>query len=299
MISLIDADKEEVLPGNLDVLKKDLNEAVAESSDSVDGSGARTDNGHDKPSQRKIRTVEVNDDELPENLRGKDFKDIVRIYQDSQSTIGRMANDLGTQRKLTDRLLDLKRDEDLQRNGANPAKVQVSGTELLDNPTEAIDRIVNARLAEQERVSSVRLAQLESQQYAQSFASRHPDWQEIASDSSFHQFVQASPYRARAAVAASQGDWGAAEELVSEFKDRKQTLESKQKADKEVKDKSNLDAANKASLESGASASKPYTGGKILRRVDLLKLQMEQPEVYYDEETQRVIMKAYSENRVK
>lgn len=289
MISLIEADDD--VPGNLDNLKDDLTKAVQSGGGHVEQSAVEAE-------RPKTRTVEVNDEELPENLRGKDLKEIVRIYQDSQSTIGRMANDLGTQRKLTDRLLDLKRDEDLQRNGA-PAKVQVSGTELLDNPTEAIDRIVAARLAEQEQATRARIERLEGQTAATQFASRHPDWQQIANDQSFHQFVQASPYRARVAHAAASGDWGAAEELVSEFKDRKQALGVREKTEKEVKEQSNLEAANRASLESAGSAPVKKSSGKIWRRVELLKLQMTDPETYYDEATQAVILQAYKEGRVK
>lgn len=291
MIALIDADEPTV--GTLDSFQKELQQAVAE-----DAPG--TEDGTDEQTPaKKVRTIEVNDDELPDNLKGKDVKDLVRMYQDSQSTIGRMANDLGTQRKLTDRLLDLKREEDLQRNGA-PAKVQVSGTELLDNPTEAIDRIVAARLAEQEQATAARIAKLEGQSAAQQFASRHPDWQQIAADQNFHQFVQGSSYRQRVAASAANGDWSAAEELVSEYKDRQQVVATKQKTEKEVKEKTNLDAAKAASLESGTSANKSSgSGGRIWRRVDLLRMQMERPEEYYDEATQAVIMKAYREGRVK
>lgn len=293
MISLIEADDE--LPGNLANLQKDLNEAV-QSESATEGERAPVEGS---APAKTVRTIEVNDEELPENLRGKDVRDIVRMYQESQSTIGRMANDLGTQRKLTDRLLDLKRDEDLQRNGA-PAKVQVSGTELLDNPTEAIERIVASRLAAVEEKTQAELAAIHAQRAAEQFMSRHPDVQTVGADPEFQAFVQATPYRASRAVQASKGDWSAADELMSEFKDRRASRTAPKVEDtKELQEKKNLEAANKAALESGTSASKPSTGGKILRRVDLLKLQMEQPDVYYDEATQAVILKAYAEKRVK
>lgn len=289
MISLIDAEE---VPGNLSQLQKDLTEAVAADVDV-------TDNVQAPASQPKVRTIEVNDDELPENLRGKDFKDVVRMLSDSQSTIGRMANDLGTQRKLTDRLLDLKRENDLHSNGAPAQKVQVNSSELLDNPTEAIERIVAARLAEQNQKTQAEIDALHQQRAAESFLSRHPDYQTVAASADFQQFVQATPYRQRVALTAAKGDWSSADELMSEYKDRQASRTVAAKTEKEVKEKNNLEAANKASLESGTSANKSSGGGKILRRVDLLKLQMEQPDVYYDEATQAVILKAYREGRVK
>ena len=289
MISLIEADEADVT-GNLDSLRKNLTEDVdVESAIETPAEAA-------KP---KVRTIEIIDEELPENLRGKDVRDIVRMYQDSQSTIGRMANDLGTQRKLTDRLLDLKRDEDLQRNGA-PAKVQVSGTELLDNPTEAIERVVAARLAAVESKTAEEIATLRAQREAENFMSRHPDFNQIGADPEFQAFVQATPFRQRAAFAASKGDWSSADELITEFKDRRKVVAARKQAEEEEVTDKNLDAANKASLESGTSAnSRPTKSGKIYRRVDLLRLQMEKPDEYYDEATQAVIMKAYREGRVR
>ena len=130
-ITLVEA--EEDVAGNLSQVEKDLRESIA----------AREAGGNapapDEPVKTKsVRTVEVNDEELPENLRGKSVADIVRAYQESQSTIGRMANDLGTQRKLTDRLLDLKRESDLSGNGRVREPVKVNSTELLDDPTRSM-----------------------------------------------------------------------------------------------------------------------------------------------------------------
>src|SRR5688500_15488532 len=107
MISLIDADED--IPGNLSQVKKDLGDAITESA-----LAASPKNDATATPAKKTRVIEVNDEELPENLRGKDVKDLVSMIKDSQSTIGRMANDLGQQRALTDRLLDLKRQSDLR-----------------------------------------------------------------------------------------------------------------------------------------------------------------------------------------
>lgn len=290
MISLIEAD--EIPTGNLDQLRKDLTEAAAEQTSDVSETPEAA-----KP---KVRVLEVNDDELPENLRGKSFTDVVRMYKESQSTIGRMANDLGTQRQLSDRLLNLKRESDLQSNGGVAApKVQVNSSELLDNPTEAIERIVTARLDEATKKTQAELDALRTQREAEAFMSRHPDFQDVGKDPDFQSFVQATPLRQRAAVAASRGDWASADELMTEYKDRRDALKGRKKTEEEEVADKNLDAANKATLEGGASASKPSKGGKILRRVDLLRMQMERPEEYYDEATQAVIMKAYQEGRVK
>lgn len=285
-ISLIEA--EEVPTGNLSQIEKDLREGIALSA-------VPSEPGKEPAAPAKsVRTVEVNDEELPENLRGKSVADLVRMLQDSQSTIGRMANDLGTQRKLTDRLLDLKRESDLSRARA-PEPVKVDSNELLENPTQAIQRVVQSSL-EQERASlQEEIAQIRVSQAAQSFLSRHPDYQSYVGNEDFVSWARATPYRSNRADAAAQGDYSAADELLTEFKDRQTSRKPKE----EPKPDANLEKAKAASLERGQSASARSTSKKIYRRVELLQLQQQNPELYYDDATQREIMLAYAEGRVK
>ena len=290
MVSLIDADE---TPGNLERVKKELSEAVQLRSLS-DDTNENVDSGTGQPAHR--RTVEINDDELPENLRGKSYMEVVGLLRESQSTIGRMANDLGTQRKLTDRLLDLKRESDLGRNGA-PEAPKLTANDVLDNPTDSIGRVVEARVTRAQEVTAERLAQLEAQIQAQAFLTKHGDWTSVTQEAGFTAFVQATPYRARLAEQARSGNWSAADELLSEYKDRKSAMTAR---GTKMKD-DNVEAARSASLESGSGerSARGKSMGKIFRRTDLLKLQIEDPESYYDDGFQREIILAYQEGRVK
>lgn len=284
MINLIETD--EVETGNLSKLEHDLKEAVTQ---------GRNTNTKDEQ-HRKVRTVEVDDEKLPERMRGKSVEDIIEMYRNLEAEKGRMANDLGVQRKLTDRLLDLKRDSDLQNNSVR-TKVEVQSTELLENPTAAIEKVLEASDRNSEYVG--RLQKLESQLAAQAFVNKHSDYQTVANDPEFSNWVQASPYRQKAAATALKGDWQAADELVSTYKEVRNARKSSTQVEEEKEDKSVLEAAKNASLERGSGADKRSTSGKIYSRAALLELQMYHPEQYYDEATQAEIIKAYQEKRVR
>lgn len=271
------------VPGNLEQIEKDLAEAsLARASGNESTASGST-------------TV---DDKLPAKFQGKSREDIAEMYLNLESQSGRMANDLGVQRKLTDRLLDLKRDTDLTRNSPQPKKVEISAVELLDKPTEAIDRYVSAR--EDALVSRIdeRLNRLEGTTAQNAFLNKHPDYTEVAQSQKFVDWVQSSNIRKRAAATAYNGDWNVADELISEYK-----AVAPSKANKEdiaKREAANLQAARGASLDSGASQETPAkNGGKTYRRADLMKLRIDKPDVYYDDSFQSEILLAYSEGRVK
>lgn len=277
-------------PGNLAQIEKDLSEAV------VARGLADTKVVDDK------KTVsDDNDGFLPEKLRGKSIKDIADMYQNLESAHGRMANDLGTQRQLTDRLLDLKRAEDLGRNNGNnqPKKVDITPSELLERPTEALEKFVSARETPLVRQVEDRLNQVEARLMENQFMGRHPDVNTVAKSAEFNSWVAESRTRQRAAALAARGDYGAADDLLSEFKNRQQQTGTSKVADQ----KGNLEAARAASLESGASKSEggggKATTGKQYSRADLMRLRIEKPETYYSDEYQNEILQAYADGRVK
>jgi hypothetical protein len=134
MSSLVDIAED--TPGNLTSLEADLTAAVtASQSEPVKAA--------------PVGTTTSQTSALPEKLRGKSLEDIANMYVNLESTYGRMANDLGQQRKLTDRLLDLKRVEDLGKQ--QPKAVEVSTSEFLEKPTETLEKFVSSREAARKR----------------------------------------------------------------------------------------------------------------------------------------------------
>jgi hypothetical protein len=241
---------------------------------------------------------------LPEKFRNKSVQDVVEMYQNLESRYGSMANDLGVQRQLTDRLLDLKRSTDLQKNTpeAKPKGPPVTANDILDRPQETLERVVNERTAAVAEDVNARMARLEAGLAQQHFTARHPDFQSVVADPAFKSWVEGSRVRLRAAAAANQGNWEIADELLSEFKTAQGGIRKtdEQPAQAPVAD---LAGARKAALETSGNAGtadgRSNGGKKVYRRADLMRLRITDPEAYYDEDFQAEILSAHAEGRLK
>lgn len=278
MASIVDVDN---APGDLEGLEKDLAEAVtaaaaAEKKEgSVPGSGISNEGDNDPFAGTKFE--------------GKSAEELLESYKNLQSAYGRMANDLGTQRKLTDQLLDLKRDGDLQQNTPEPLKVDAA--DLLDDPTKTLDAYIAQREARIREEYDSKLSHFESQLVQDKFMAKHPDFMELGQDPDFLEWAQNNPIRARVASAAANGDWDSADALLTEYK-------SQPKPSKAPPADAGVAAAAKVGLESSAQGGESNTG-KVYRRADLIDLKINKPHVYGDPAFQAEILKAYSEGRVK
>lgn len=285
MVDIVEATDQIV---NLTELENDLQAAtLARSTPNDKGKGKSiTDN------------TSGNDDDIPDKYRGKSLKEIIAMHQNAESSLGRMANDLGTQRKLTDRILDLKRETDLGNNTA-PAKVQIKSEELLENPTEALDRYTAPR----EQANQQRIDNLERQLALQAFVAKHPDYAQFSNDAEFANWVNTSPTRARAAAIAARGDWSSADDLLTEYKVEKARTKKVDVADDDDETDDTTDklaGARKASFESSSQAQAgAKKGGKVYSRAALMRLRVEKPDTYYNDDFQAEILAAYNEGRVK
>ena len=269
-------------PGDIEGLQKDLQEAVtmdAPVSEEKDHTPA--DN----------RVGDEHGTGLPPKYEGKTIQDVIDMHKNLESAYGRMANDLGTQRKLTDRLLDLKRTDDLSQNSPEPLP-EVSSTDLLDNPTQALDTYLGAREQRVAADTEARLSGIESTLAQDKFNSKHPNYEVTANSPEFAAWVNLSPLRVRVAQQAIDGDFNAADELLDEY-----SLATTQVA---TKDKP-LEEARQAGLTSSQASpeSAAQSGKKTYRRADLIRFKLEHPEQYADSGYQKEILAAYAEGRVK
>lgn len=290
-MNVVDAESDQL--GNLDELTKSLREEAA-SLTGADSANKAKPNPDDGQSGKAVTDTEV---DLPEKFRGKSVKEVAEAYKQLESQMGRMANDLGTQRVLTDRLLNLRRDNDLRQNGAGvtqPETPKIKATDLAEDPAGSIQKVVNATIAQRDQETEQATREHARNAAAARLVQDHPDYQEYVNNAEFTKFVNSTPIRKRAAVAAQQGDFDAGNDLLTEFKAQK-------KMTSQQDDTTRLDAARSASLESGSRGNSEGTskGGKVYSRADLLRLQLTNPDLYYSDEYQAVIMKAYAEKRVK
>lgn len=281
-MNVVDGESQQL--GNLEDLTKSLREEAA----SLAGSSAA-------PAKEKQQQEPA--DDLPEKFRGKSAKEVADAYKQLESQMGRMANDLGQQRVLTDRLLNLRRDNDLKANGdgiTQPSAPKLKATDLAEDPTGSIEKVVNATIAKRDQETEQAAREHARNAAASRLVQDHPDYQEYVNNAEFTNFVNSSPSRKRAAIQAQQGDFDAGNDLLTEFKGQK-------KVASQTDETKRLEAAKNASLESGSRGNSEGTskGGKVYSRADLLRLQMTNPDLYYSDEYQAVIMKAYAEKRVK
>ena len=282
------------MTGNPDAARTALREAVdaAKSDDKATDDTTKVDS----TASDKDKTAE-----LPEKFRGKSVKDVVDMYQNLESRLGTMANDLGVQRQLTDRLLDLKRDADLRRNSPPEERpAPITTDDLLSKPQETLERVIEARVKRVTEDVNQRLTRAEAALAQTTFLGRHKDYAEVVNEQGFKDWVQASPIRLRAAAAAHQGNWQIADELLTEYKGAKAKPETTGDA---TASKADLEAARRAALDTSGTAGgadgKSGGGAKTYRRADLMRLRISDPEAYYDEDFQNEILKAHSEGRVK
>lgn len=297
MVSLVDTVDS---VGSVADIEKQLSEAVASNATAAKAStslATQQQQNTQQVTKPAWKETVLDGDEVPEKFRGKTAAEVLESLRNLESAYGRMANDLGTQRKLTDRLLDLKRESDLTSNSQRRELPDVKSTELLENPAEVIDRIVSDRLKAQQEQTAQQVREAELATAQQRFFEHHPDFNEIAQDPEFTKWLQGSTYRQRAAASAQSGDWNAADDLLSEYKDRKQVRKPAKQEESPVDD--NLQAARNASLESSAAPEHASSKkGKTYRRSDLIRLRLEKPDQYYSEDFQAEILAAYREKRV-
>lgn len=201
---------------------------------------------------------------------GKSIDDVVSMYRNLESHDGRLANELGRQRHMLDTLLMEKRSRDLGDNGGKPANVEP--TDLLQNPQEVLSNFVSREIDGRQKPIVDKLAQLETALAATTFKSNHPDYTSITSDQEFLTWSKRTPYRNELANRAGNGDIGAADALMTEWKDWRPA-----NAQRDA-----LSSAERIGFEStrtrADTTEKPV--GKKFRRSDLIKLNQDQPERY-------------------
>jgi hypothetical protein len=277
-------------PGDLNGLEATLKAAAAERKGAAKAAPKAADTGNE------VKTAE-RPEYIPEKFwTGNEQESLTKMaasYQNLESAYGRMANDLGVQRKLTDRMLALdKRDQDINGTQA-PKAPKVDPRRLVDNPTETLDEYWKTRESELRNGWEAEQQQRDQKAREQAFVAKHPDFGTTAQSPEFLAWVNADPFRARVAALAGTGDFTSADDLLTQYKATK----------KAPAQDANLEAARRAGTESAANASESGNNGKgskrVYRRADLIQMKMDKPEVYGDPVFQAEIYQAYQEGRVK
>lgn len=259
--------------GYADYVKDAEDEAAT--SDTDDDAGANDDK--DTPDESKI----------PEKFKGKTAAEIAASYAQLESEYGRRNTEIGSLRKLTDQLLELKTDN---TESKAPERKKLEVDDLLSNPGDAIDDAVSnsPRLkALEDKLASEDLAKSKS-----AFEQKHPTWETTMASDEFASWILESPLRTRLFKESNANyDYATGSELLELYDAVKGT------AITEAKDQRNTTArksAKQAVTESGGNQdSKPK---KMYRREELIQLKLRNPAKY--EAMKDDIMKAYADKRV-
>ena len=225
-------------------------------------------------------------EELPEKYRGKSVKDIIAMHQNAEQLLGKQGQEVGELRKVVDDFI----------NSQN-VKAHEAPTEDLDedeffmNPKEAVSKLLEKHPSIQQ--SKALAAQLKQQEIVAKLKNTHPDFMTIVQDQKFLEWVGKSNTRTRLLREADQSyDFDSADELLSLWKERQQTVKSAVASEKQNRKEQVKSASAGTSQGSGERPSR-----KIYRRADIIELMRKDPQRY--EDLMPEIRQAYAEGRVK
>lgn len=232
---------------------------------------------------------------VPDKLQGKSMEEVYDMYLNAEKDRSRIANELGEQRKLTDRFLKLE--EDRQQQSQPAESFELDATDLLADPVNTLDKYFERKEAAIKQQYEDRIRALEGNMGQQALVAKHPDATQITNDPKFLGWVQENSYRARiAAEAVQKQDLDALDYLLTEYK-HDAGASAPAPAKEPVREERHA-AARAASMEKPSSGD-AGSGGEIYSRNALIRMKLEDPESYADPAFQAEIIKAYAEGRVR
>ena len=243
----------------------------------------------EEPQTETVQEAAPAEENLPTKYKGKTLDEIIKMHQEAEKLISRQAQEVGEVRKLADELIKRQLD--------NKKEVEVTKEDEIDffeDPKKAVSRAVESHPAIQEAKQQALL--LKQQQTLTKLQQEFPDFQQTVADPSFAEWIKASPVRMRLYAAADADfDFDSASELLTSWNYVKPKAVAPASAPApEIK------AAQKAAVKSATvdvGSNTGATSAKVYRRADLIRLQLEDPDRYY--QLQDEIMAAYAQGRVK
>jgi len=229
---------------------------------------------------------ETPQEDIPDKYKGKSTADIVRMHQEAEKLLGRQSSEVGELCSVVDNYIQTQLDTTTQTSPEPEEDV-----DFFSDPEKAVEKAIRNH-------PSIKQAEAVTQQYRQSTAQgqlqeKHPDMQAILTDSKFVDWIKASKIRTQLfAQADAQYDYEAADELFTNWKERKQVV-TQSAANEKASRKTAVKAASTGNAKGSGEAAKR----KVYRRSDIIKLMQDNPERYLALSDE--IMQAYQEGRVR
>lgn len=248
-------------------------------------------------------------DDVPDKYRGKTARELLDIITNQESHIGKQGQELGTLRNEVGTLSGLVNQSLALRGDGNTSREDVgteddlSDNDFILNPRDAVSKTVKRQTQESEQ----RLARLEQQAAAIDFGRRHPTAEADLENPQFIEFVHKSKVRqglAQRAFADQRNiDYDAAEELWDLWSD----YQGMQPAPQATSDNETA-SQEAASPEPRREAPEMVTQGSsgevggshkpVYSQAQLNRLQAENPDLYWANDTQQKINEARREGRI-
>jgi hypothetical protein len=225
--------------------------------------------------------------DLPEKYQNKSLEEVVQMHQEAEKLLGRQSSEVGELRKVVDDYISTQIQPQAPQQYVEPE----DDIDYFTDPQGAVNRAIenHPKIREAEQYT----AQYKKQSSLATLQSRHPDMQDILSDTGFSEWIKASKIRTQLFVQADQQyDADAADELFTLWKERKTVAQQTANVEKQAR-KQSLKAANTGNARGSAEGSRK----KVYRRADIIKLMKNDPDRY--QALSDEIMAAYAEGRVK
>ena len=225
------------------------------------------------------------EDDIPDKYKGKSIKEVISMHQSAEQLIGSQGSEVGELRKVVDTYISGQ-----MANNQPPAEPEKE-IDFFEDPKGAVNQaiethpeVVEARQQAQEMRRTTSLTSLQA---------KHPDMEQVLNAPAFAEWVKASPIRLELYNRADKSyDFNAADELVSNFKERAATAQQVVQSETAARQTAVRQASTGSATGTGNAGSK-----RIYRRADIIKLMKTDPDRY--EALNDEIMAAYREGRVK
>ena len=166
--------------------------------------------------------TEVTQFTLPEKYVGKTVDEVASMHMNAEKELGRVRNEVGTYRGLVNALTSLQRTPEAVKP-VEPEKIDVSGDDILRDPSEAIDRVVTQRLAERDAKSTETAVQTQFELEGAALLEAYPQIDQIVGSTEFQAFASRTPSRQNDFIVAARGEGldqvRAARRLLEDFVD--------------------------------------------------------------------------------
>lgn len=241
-------------------------------------------------------TASEQPESVPEKFKGKSVDEILSSYSHLEKEKGRLAQELGELRKVTDEwiksTLNPTNPNAPAPNGATSegasstsGKTKYTLDDFDRNPLEVVEAIIEERT----KPLTSALAKTQEERERETFFDQYPKANEIIQDPKFQEWVQRSENRLNAWAAARQANnWDAIGAFMDSWNDLTEVSSSPANNAAKVQDAQ----VTTDGVVSGVST----VGKKKIRRSDLIELNMKDPNRY--QALLPEIRKAYAEGRV-